>query len=109
MLHWKATKIIKNHYLLASTDNNDFIEVQLSTGLPGEPEVLFTDSKDLSSDNVMFYPNPYPTEDSDPDPVIGEAYQYSGKKCIGKALVTAVILNTNVPDKAKGYLEVACV
>lgn len=104
---WNISKIQKNRYKLRSNSNNAFIEVHLSTNLKNDPEILLTNTRDMSNDYVVFYPASYPTDKND-SPIIGEAYMYDGLKCICKELVRADIIDTNIPNTAKGCIEILC-
>jgi len=104
MNKWSITKLSKNKYTI--TKDNQFIEVMLVTELLNNPEVLLTNTRDMSEDYVIFYPNTYPTN-VDESAIIGEAFAYDGLKCINKSLVTAVITNTNISN-AKDILELLC-
>ncbi|MBQ8218164.1 MAG: hypothetical protein IJZ79_02560 [Bacilli bacterium] len=104
MINWNIIKLDKNHYKIIDVHTNNYIEITLSTDLSNNPELLFNDTRDISDDNVIFCPNAYPTPNND-QPIIGEAYLYENRKCIEKSLVIANIVNTDIPDKAKTYIE----
>lgn len=106
MRDWLITKIDKNIYKLYNS-SNDFIEVELKSTLQNNPEIIFNRSRDMSIDNVIFSPNTYPTPEED-NPVIGDVYQYNHNKCIENGLVEAHIINTNIPNNAKGIVELIC-
>lgn len=104
MIGWDIIKLNKNHYKIIDVHTNNYIEITVSTDLANNPELLLTDTRDMSDDNVIFYPNVYPTPIND-QPIIGEAYLYENRKCIKKSLVIANIVNTDIPDKAKTCIE----
>ena len=105
MSAWNISRINKNRYKV--TNNEIFIEVQLSTNFENDPEILLAGTQDMSCEGVIFYPILYPTEDNE-SPIIGEAYLYEGLKCVNKDLVRAYIVDTNIPDIAKVSIEVLC-
>lgn len=107
-MSWNIEKIDPNHYL--ATKDGFFFEFLLSTKWENNPEILFGKSHDMSKDSVIFYPSVYPTPEEDHDSaIVGEAYLYNELECIDQDLVTASILRTNIPEKAKNQLEMLCV
>jgi hypothetical protein len=62
----------------------------------------------MSEDNVIFINEPYPTPDTDENPVIGIAYKYDSirRECLKQTLVIAHIIDTNLSkNSAKHELE----
>lgn len=109
MMNWTIDKLSKNKYKLIHKYNIDsYIEVELQSTLSNNPSIILDKSQDLSEDNVIFYPNTYPTPDED-DAIIGNVYQYKDKKCIENGLVSVHIISTNLPyNNAKGIIESLC-
>lgn len=106
-MSWNIEKIDPNHYL--ATSNGFFFEFLLSTKWTDNPEILFDKSHNMSKDHIIFYPLTYPTPEDDQDAIVGEAYMYNELECIDQDLVTASILRTNIPEKAKNQLEMLLV
>lgn len=106
-MNWNIEKIDPNHYL--ATCNGFFFEFLLSTKWTDNPEILFDKSHNISKDRIIFYPLTYPTPEDDNDAIVGEAYMYNELECVDQDLVTASILRTNIPEKAKNQLEMLLV
>lgn len=101
-MSWNIDKIDPNHYL--ATKDGFFFEFLLSTKWTNAPEILFDKSHNMSKDRIIFYPLIYPTPEDD-NAIVGEAYMYNELECIDQDLVTASILRTNIPERAKKQLE----
>lgn len=101
----KLIKIEKNHYQCTYSDSK-YIEFELD-GFATDKAIELAELPHMSEDNVIFLrSNDYPTPEDDFEPVLGTAYLYEGKTCIDHTLVSARIINTDLPMKdAKHRLE----
>ena len=96
-VNWVIERLEKNHYRLTKEDL--FIEFTVD-GFSCDDEILISTVQmpHMSTDNVIFLNELFPTPDDDPHPVIGKAYKYdpTRTKCIDKTFVLANIIDTNM-------------
>ena len=83
-MSWEIKKINKNLYNFVLDDK--YIDVRVNHIFIKDVEINIL-NMDMSKDNVIFIKNVYPTEPTDNFVVIGEAYLYEDKICIGKSLI----------------------
>lgn len=103
-MNWTITRLDKNLYKLV--DGKISMEVRLDSNIEGDPEILFTTSRDMSPDGVILMPQLYPIPEDDYEPIIGNIYVYKDNKCIESSLVSVKIEKSTIAlPIAKKYIE----
>lgn len=101
-MKWTIKKIKKNRYMIEY--EQEYITFELESAFKNNPEILFDNTHNMSDDHVIFHPDVYETL-YDQDPIVGLAYRYECNICVESCMVDAKIINTNIPEKAKGIIE----